>query len=225
MLDGWIKTTQSGHAVERTDLELMKLALHVLSGAGFGRKYEFGQSVTDIPPGYTMSYRDALAMILTNLMVAILSRDLPIPDAITPKYMREMRTAMKEFTQYMEDMLQQERNAVHKNETQKVNLLSALVRALETSEGRSSLSDHEIYGNLFVWNLAGHDTTANTLTYAISWLATDRKWQEWIGEEVKHVLGPDSKPEDWEYEKVFPRLKRCLALMVKIHHPNILIDK
>jgi len=224
MLDGWLKTSQAGLVVERTDLELMKLALHVLSGAGFGRKYDFGQSVTDVPPGYTMSYRDSLAYILTDLMVAILSRDLPLPEAITPKGMRKMRVAIKDFTRYMENMVQEERTAVQKNGEKKANLLSALVQALETTEGRSSLSDDEIYGNLFIWNLAGHDTTANTLTYAISWLATDRKWQEWIAEEVNHVLGSDSKPEDWDYEKAFPRLKRCLALMVRTHAAHALID-
>jgi len=220
MLDVWVAKSKAGEIVEGTHLELMKLAMHVLSGAGFGRKYDFGQSVTDVPEGYTMSYRDALALILTNLVTAILARDLPIPNSIAPKGLVKMRTALAEFTRYMEAMVQQERTTMHKDDSTKVNLLSALVRALETNEGRGSLSDSELYGNLFIWNLAGHDTTANTLTYAISWLATDSKWQEWIGEEVNHVLGPDDKSENWEYEKAFPRLKRCLALMVRNTRPQ-----
>jgi len=95
--------------------------------------------------------------------------------------------------------------------------MSVLIRAVDSSQqdgkGRSSLSNEEIYGNLFIYNLAGHDTTANTLIYAITLLSMEDKWQDWIREEIALVIGKDAKFEDLQYEKAFPQLNRCLALM------------
>lgn len=89
---------------------------------------------------------------------------------------------------------------------------------------RFGLSDDEIYGNLFLYNLAGHETTAGTLCYGIPLLAIHPDVQSWIREEIQHILGTNTsatsgkngdigKPTDINYEEIFPRLKRCLALM------------
>ena len=59
---------------------------------------------------------------------------------------------------------------VDKLDSEKDNLLTALVRASDAAsqgKGRSSLSHDEIMGNLFTQNVASHDTTANTIAYAI----------------------------------------------------------
>ena len=66
---------------------------------------------------------------------------------------------------------------------------------------------------MFVFNFAGHDTTAHTLAFAIVILSAHPSVQEWLSEELQYVLG-DSKPEDWNYTEVFPRLNRCLAVLV-----------
>jgi cytochrome P450 len=79
---------------------------------------------------------------------------------------------------------------------------------------KQSLSDDEIAGNLYQFTLAGFDTTANTLAYAVTMLAAHPKWQDWIIEEITEVqdsLGGSNAG----YAEIFPRLKRCLALMVR----------
>jgi hypothetical protein len=55
---------------------------------------------------------------------------------------------------------------------------------------------------------------SNTLTYCLYLISVQPEIQEWIREEIQHVLGSDSNVEVWEYEDAFPRLRRCLALMV-----------
>ena len=198
----------------------MKLALHVLSGAGFGKFYDFDVGATSVPPGHTLSYRDALASVLKNMLVAIITSKIAAPSFLLPKLVREMRTAQAEFKKYMVEMVEGERTSVVENgqNDQKANLMSALVRANDASraegKGRYSLTDEEIFGNLFILNLAGHDTTATTLSYAISLLAVNMPVQTWLSEEIHHVFG-ESPPEEWDYEKSFPRLKRSLALMVR----------
>jgi cytochrome P450 len=45
-------------------------------------------------------------------------------------------------------------------------------------------------------------------------LATNTKCQEWLGEEIDAVFGLKDNFEDRDYEQVFPKLVRCLAVMV-----------
>lgn len=64
---------------------------------------------------------------------------------------------------------------------------------------------------VFVFNFAGHDTTAHTFTFATYFLAANPDVQDWLSEEINHVMG-DRRPEDWVYSD-FTSLKRCLAVM------------
>jgi cytochrome P450 len=86
-------------------------------------------------------------------------------------------------------------------------------------ESKGGLTDDDIYGNLLIYNIAGHETTANILAYAVAFLACYPQWQEWVGEEIDHVLVPEGDTKEAEqYHKAFPELKRCLALMVSLDH-------
>ena len=96
--------------------------------------------------------------------------------------------------------------------------MTSFVKALNNNESKSQgsqqrwgLSVDEIFGNIFVINFAGHDTTANTLAFSMFLLAADPKVQEWVAEEVRDVL---SDEDDWEYGSMFPRLIRCRAVLV-----------
>ena len=74
-----------------------------------------------------------------------------------------------------------------------------------------NLSEEEILGNLFQFTAAGFDTTANSMAYAVTILAIEPKWQDWIIEEIDRV-GQSEQSND--YAKIFPKLPHCLALMV-----------
>lgn len=80
--------------------------------------------------------------------------------------------------------------------------MSVLVRAAELSKadekGRNSLTDEEIFGNLFIYNLAGHETTANTLAYAVALMSINRGVQDWIGEELDTVFGSEQNVDKWQ---------------------------
>ena len=217
MLKSWVG--KAGKGVENTSNETMALALHVLTAAGFGKSYEFGSGVQEISPGHSLSYRDSLKIVLGNIYGAIITSALcmHLPSYLIPKSFRELKAAVIEFKSYMVEMVEEERTTFKNRDGEKDNLMSVLLRSSQSEaegRGRTALSDDEIFGNLFIYNLAGHDTTANTLAYAITMLAADRKYQDWIGEEVNGVFNGRDSVEDWEYENAFPKLKRCLALMV-----------
>lgn len=78
---------------------------------------------------------------------------------------------------------------------------------------RGGLTKEEIYGNMFIFNFAGHDTTAQPLIFTINLLAAHTEIQDWMKEELDYYL-PDDTLSNWSYEKVFLKLKRCLAVLV-----------
>jgi len=76
--------------------------------------------------------------------------------------------------------------------------MSVLLKASESEamgKGRSGLSDEEIIGNLFIYIVAGHDTTANTLAYAVTMLAANVGLQDWLREEISSVFGGEASVE------------------------------
>lgn len=213
MLKRW--TTAATAGIESTSKDTLTLALHVLTSAGFGKSYKFDSGVTVVPDGHTMSYRDALHKILSDIFSTILILSTGLPSTFLPRKMVEVTKAISEFREYMVEMVNEEKASIHQ-EAEKDNLLSVLVRISEKdgAQGRNGLSDEEILGNLFIYNLAGHDTTANTLSYAVTLLASDLHWQSWVREELESVFGKD-EVADWNYKEAFPKLKRCLAVMVR----------
>lgn len=218
MLRSW--TANAASAVENTANETMSLALNVLTSAGFGKTYQFTSRIQEAQTGYKMSYREALKTILSHLVGAIITSGIP-SFLIPPAYQR-IKTAVVEFKKHMIDMVEEERTKIKIQGEENDNLMSVLLRSAQSeAEGnaRTALNDAEILGNLFIYNLAGHDTTANTLAYAIILLSTEPKLQDWIREELDAVFGAGDQVENWQYEDNFPKLKRCLALMVSSHPP------
>jgi cytochrome P450 len=210
MLRTWSSKGKEG--VRTMSQDTMTLSLHVLTANGFGKSYDFDAGVQEIPQGHSISYRESLRLIITNIFSTILLARLPIPEWIMPASWLEVKKATAEFMQYMVEILHEERTLTSEN--QNYNLLSAFLRASEAEKERDGLSDSEIFGNLFIYTIGGHETTANTIAYAILLLAIHPQWQEWIREEIRMVLGLKSDMESWDYEKEYPRLKRCLAIMV-----------
>ncbi|KAL8945491.1 MAG: hypothetical protein Q9183_008073, partial [Haloplaca sp. 2 TL-2023] len=187
MLVSWSETGQKG--TKETTEDTATLALHVLTNAAFGVAYAFNEGVRKLAPGHDMTYRDSLNLCLGNILTfAILpKRCLYLP--FLPRRLKKVGEAAKEFQQYMTEMLAKERHSSENNEGPgKVNLMSALIRASDgESRGKdtkSSLTDEEIFGNVFVFNLAGHETTANTLAYVLFLLAAHPEYQDWIREEI-----------------------------------------
>lgn len=72
---------------------------------------------------------------------------------------------------------------------------------------------------MFVFNFAGHDTTAHSFAYTFMLLAAHPDVQEWMADEIRHVLGvEDVLRIDYN---VFPRLVRTLAVLVSTSYDRV----
>lgn len=78
-------------------------------------------------------------------------------------------------------------------------------------EGEDGLSDRELHDNIFTFFLAGHETSAVTLSMALYNLALHQDWQRRLREEVCEVLG-DTSPGDATAEAL-QGLPTCTAVL------------
>lgn len=223
MLQSW--TSSAEPDLPSVAKDTRTLSLNVLAATGFRRSYKFRSSNQ---PGTdeARTYRDALQTVLDNAIFLMLvpPRLLLLP--LLPRSWAHVGKAAAEFKQYMRHMLDEENSLLNRGEMGTGSLMTSFVRALNThqteevtAKGNTSqsptkgLTVDEIFGNIFVINFAGHDTTANTLAFSMLLLAAHPEVQDWVAEELQEVI-TDCDSEKWDYSGLFSNLKRCQAVLV-----------
>ncbi|KAF2187983.1 putative cytochrome P450 [Zopfia rhizophila CBS 207.26] len=192
------------------------LAMEVLAVVGFGQD----TALTTVPPGHRESLMQSLGFILRHVLLTVIFNGLKAPDFLLPGVLRRLKVSVAEFRLYMEELIlrQMQLSRKEKSQSRATSLLEAMVNAneaekqpLQTPTARPSyLTESELYGNLFVFNLAGFETTASTMTFALAFLAAHPDVQEWLVEEVDRYY---STSRDRNYAAIYPQLVRCLAFM------------
>lgn len=213
--------------------DIASMALNVLATSALGRSWRFcgteeGEGAEEDPEAVLC--RNSLAYLLKSIRFLVLTPlwVYSMPPAVLPGKLSKYVSAHREFRRYMEKMVKEKKAEVATGEISDDTFLNTIVSKSEefrklgkpsTIEGASvsgGLYDEEIYGNLFTFNFAGHETTAGTLTYALHLLAVYQQMQDWVREEVLCVYDQCTGPSGTtpSYEAAFPLLKRCLAVMV-----------
>jgi cytochrome P450 len=206
----------------RNDFALV--AMHVLSSAVFGHSYDYGAGLQEVEVGHKMSYFASLAFILQNIMAVVVFKSLSAPDWLLPAYFRKLKLSVNEFQQYLTEAAEQEQKA-GMTKRSGASLVTALLQANEDAKHQAQksgglpmhLTDEELYGNMYLFNLAGFETTSFSLGFTIPHLAIDPSLQGWIQEEIDLVI-KSGKADD--YNTAFSQLPRCRALMFETlrHH-------
>ena len=229
MVHNWLSDQEGGS--KNTSEDTRTLALHVLAYVGFQKSYPFKSVAKTSEVQHPLTYRDSLAIILKNVLVVIVLPAIVFRIPLLPAKWKQIGWAITDFKKYMLDQLAEERYLMAEAKPGSGTLISNLVRASEeqrdvarggggTRNGREGnvheikpLTVDEILGNIFVFNFAGHDTTAISLAYSVLLLVAHPEVQDWMAEELNFYIDTD-KIEDWRYETAFPKLKRCLAVLV-----------
>jgi len=111
-----------------------------------------------------------------NLLTGSLQRFLP-------EHWRPVGRATSTFKKHIAESIKEEKELIAEGKNHRGNFISAMVRASEgeartfnASSGRHfhGLTETEIFGNIFVFNFACHDSIAITLTYVLS-----ARWHEY----------------------------------------------
>ena len=217
------------------------LAMQVLGSVLFGQ--ENTNELNEVPAGHTMSLMQSMGFILRHILLTVVFNSLQAPDILLPAALRELKTSVKEVRLYMEELVQahvqaDKPSSVDDANARPTSLLQAMVYANEaeknadvtTNGKRSHLSASELYGNMFVFNLGGYETTASTLTFALPFLAMHPEIQSWIYSEISQHTQPllPTTDQDDDYTTTYPQLPRTLALMhetLRLASPALLFIK
>lgn len=175
------------HALKIT----MPIALFIIGAAGFGRRLTWNDELT-APEGHQLTYKDALYTVSEGMRIKLL-----VPrwaGALFPR-VEEVHTAFDEVEKYMFEMIEARKKAEFKE--QRFDLLSSLLDANEFDDGSAGdikLADAELIGNIFVFLIAGHETTAHTLCFALGLLALHPEEQERVYQEIMKAIPEDRDP-------------------------------
>ena len=200
LIAAWHKQTQISSSLQ---LDINGLSLAVIAKAGFGHELEWtedlGASVNIIPPGYTLSFLEAITTTVFNIVpVLLLPRWLMYMSPL-----RQAAIAHDEFERYVRQMIREEKRKIdesrcYESASTRSNLLTSVLRASanEATKGTKSedgiskkqaFTETEVMGNLFIFLLAGYETTANAILYGLICLALYPEIQDRIIEEVDSV--------------------------------------
>ena len=200
---------------------LRRIAINVLGAVGYGKPRRWGAEEETAPRGHKMNYMESLSTIINNTAVTVFVPPWLLCLPFFPPKVQNIGVASKEYPAHNRLLVANDRATA---DPTKNNLMSVIVRLSDqekkqqeqqkqsqNSRSRLYLSEDEIYGNLFLFTIAGFDTTSNTMAYALTLLAMHPELQDWIIEEIDRAAPTtDDAPA---YDKTFPQLKRVLALM------------
>ncbi|KAJ3021587.1 UNVERIFIED_CONTAM: hypothetical protein HDU68_009539 [Siphonaria sp. JEL0065] len=200
--------------------DMMEFALSVISSAAFGIDIPWHEvaDATMLKKGYTLTFKQALEIVVARMGAWVsLPRFLYY---LPSKYLNETRAGFHEFGQYLDAIIDDD-SVFDKPK----NLLQMLSKAAKEEKiDAAKLSRSELKGNSFFFLLAGHETTAGTLTFALGLLALHQEKQETLFNKTKQAIGDATLPQYIH----FPKLKYALAVMnetLRLFPPVINIPK
>lgn len=225
MLKTWKSNSSHPNGFTTTPDDTRTLALHVLAYVAFQKSYPFDCiSRADIKDAKSLTYRDSISIILENVLIIMVLPEKIFFLKFLPHKVQRVGWAIKSFREYMSSQVLAELNLIQNGQPGSGNLISNLVRASDpTNKTRADdnfklkpLTSAEILGNIFVFNFAGHDTTAISLAYGMLLLVAHPEVQDWVHEELDYYLG-DRDLTALTYT-VFLKLKRSLAVLVSLSY-------
>jgi cytochrome P450 len=173
--DSWVDATEID-----LDTECRRLTLRALGRSVLGLDLDEHSDAIAEPLRVALEYITDRAM-----------RPISAPRWLPTPARRRARTASDTLHRLAEEILQ----ACRTDPTRDAPLVQSLIAASDPATGRA-LSDDEIRDELIVFMLAGHDTTATTLTYAMWALGHHHDMQDRVRAEADAIGDRELTPED-----------------------------
>ncbi|EHA56986.1 hypothetical protein MGG_06872 [Pyricularia oryzae 70-15] len=218
-----------GRTISSLAHDTMTLALNIIGTIGFGLRFlwpgekasdnqdprmnKYTQSEKD--SNYLMTFPNATAGMLENifailLVPSILLRHLPF------EWARSAHESNVTYVRYMRELVKDKTEDLHKGvpkTDEHMDIVGALVRAKDDQKKQQDvgktdiippglqLTDDHIISNAFIMMLAGHETSANMLHFAMTLLAAHPSSQRAMQADLDRLF-PDGDEEatGWRFE-------------------------
>jgi cytochrome P450 len=153
--------------------QMMKLTLTIVGMTLFSADIE--DEASDIGHALTDGLKtfDTLLLPFSKLWLK-----LPTPAA------RRFHNALRRLNEVVYELIRERRRSV----VQKSDLLSMMLAAVD-EEGGGTMTDEQVRDEIMTLLLAGHETTANALTWVWYLLATNPECEAKLHDEIDSVLG------------------------------------
>jgi cytochrome P450 len=193
------------------------LTMNTMSLVGFGKHSEWTNGPDAVPQGHTLSLVGAIYAVVMHLPHILL-----LPKWLLKLARPKAFTGYDELERYMTELLEQEKSrllneSTHK-ESSRETLLTAVLRSNSPKPGSTSLTDKEVKGNIFMFLLAGYDTTANTILFCCITLALYPAIQDRLIDEVDSIWAEAEREGRSELTLVhdMPKFRYLIAFMVRM---------
>ncbi|KAH7350990.1 cytochrome P450 [Rhexocercosporidium sp. MPI-PUGE-AT-0058] len=256
MLDSFthdVEGRQASPVVEDLMHWTMTVALHVISSAAFSLHMPWPTKSIASPVRPWETPQDNLAasepkatqkhkMTFQHCVDAVM-KYLPFiiffPDWLLRKspfeVMRNMQLSSDEFRSHMTELIddnQKTLDSVDKDIKEDANignndLLSNIIKA-SAADKKQALSNEEMIGNIFIFIVAGHETTANTLQTCLILLAMHPEVQKAVQHEIDSIWAAKKPGEVLVYKDDYPKMRLISALMLeglRLYPPVVGIPK
>jgi cytochrome P450 len=213
MLASWVGNSKS---IRELASDSMRLSLEVIGRAGLGQKLDWstaGEGATQhkIPHGHTMTFTAAVQYLLANMLWV-----MALPMWVLQKYpsqkLNKAYNAYVEWGLYMKEMIAAKKAAIRSgaSESSTIDLIGQLIKGQEAGKISKSpaavdFDDSDVMGNLFMFIIAGHETSANSIHFTLALLALHPQVRRSVQKELESIF--QGRPiSEWDYEHDLPRL-------------------
>eukprot|EP01080_Neovahlkampfia_damariscottae_P007897 gene7897-12365_t len=189
------------------------LTLDVIGISGFGKEFKTIEEKDDTYANIistlfgSLVYKSALPSFLFKL---------PIP------FFQKMLNAEERWAGYLNQIINQRRKDILEAEKQgfafnKTDLLSKMM--VSHVEDENPFTHDELIANTHLFLVAGHETTANTLSWIFYFLALYPKYQDMINKEAIEEFGDETKLSFEKLSKGFPITKAVINETLRLKNP------
>jgi len=224
---GLVSTAWSKKGSDTLKNDLYLVGINVIAAGAFGRQFDWEENdKKTTPEGHSMTLIGSVMSLIFHLPHMVLLpkwflRRSPWADGMV---------AHKEFEQYMHEFVAEEKVKIANNAEDtrmKGNLLTNLVKANAGETKGSALQDNEVTGNLFMFLMAGYDTSAATMIYSVINMVLHPELQDQMVEEIDRVFD-EARAEGRDqltYENDYHKFRYVLSFMVRPKSSILLIKQ
>ncbi len=209
LADDWLRRARKGPLDAR--IEMSRLALEIASDTLFGATL----------PGQASEISTALAEV-QSYANHITTRPLVVPRSVPTPRNRRYERASSVLDRTVADLIEGRRQVVERGEDPGDDLLALLMAATDEETGEG-MTDAQLRDEVMTLFLAGHETSATGLTWALVQLARHPDVEARCREEVLRVTG--GAPPTVAQLRDMPYLRAFVDEVLRLHPPAWIMER
>ncbi|KAF8919333.1 cytochrome P450 [Mucidula mucida] len=217
-----IQSNGDGISVDNFRQEAVQVTIRVIASAGFGMRLSWSDH-DSVPTGHRLTMEETFEIVARDSFYKMIFPDW-LGIAIPP--LKRANLAFNELRAYLEEIIKERRSNGSVNNANDLfsNLLEANMCEVE-NDGTGRLDDSELISNVYVFLLAGHETSSNSFAFVLALLALYPDEQEKLYLDILSLSGSAHGEMVFENRTLYRRTLAVFYETLRLFPPNINIPK